>query len=61
MRAVFKELVSFETHRRDYLSDDEFRALQEALMGNSQAGPVIQGTSGLRKLRWGDPGRGKGG
>lgn len=60
MRAVFKELVSFETHRREYLSDDEFRALQQALMGNPQAGPVIQGTGGLRKLRWGDPGRGKG-
>lgn len=60
MRAVFKELVSFEAHRWDYLSDDEFLALQKALMDNPQAGPVIQGTGGLRKLRWSNPGRGKG-
>ena len=60
MRAVFKELVSFETHRREYLSDDAFQALQLLLMANPHAGPVIQGTGGLRKLRWSDPDRGKG-
>jgi len=60
MRAVFKELASFETHRREYLSDDEFRALQLLLMANPHAGPVIQGTGGLRTLHWSDPGCGKG-
>jgi len=60
MRAVFKELVSFETHRQDYLSDDEYTTLQKALMDNPLAGPVIQGTGGLRKIRWRDTGRGKG-
>ncbi|MEQ9394695.1 hypothetical protein [Haliea sp.] len=42
------------------MSDDDFLALQNTLMDNPQAGPVIQGTAGLRKLRWSDPGRGKG-
>ena len=60
MRAVFKELVSFEVHRQEYLSDPDFLALQKTLMGNPRAGPVIQGTGGLRKIRWSDPGRGKG-
>ena len=60
MRAVFKELVSFETHRREYLSEDEFRDLQQLLMASPHAGPVIPGTGGLSKLRWSDPGSGKG-
>ena len=60
MRAVFKELVSFETHRQAYLSDTDFLALQKTLMDNPHAGPVIQGTGGLRKLRWSEPRRGKG-
>ena len=43
----------------DYLSDEEYSALQEALMRTPEAGPVIAGSGGVRKLRWGAPGRGK--
>jgi mRNA-degrading endonuclease RelE of RelBE toxin-antitoxin system len=43
----------------DYLSDAEYSALQEALMRAPEAGPVIPGSGGVRKLRWGAPGRGK--
>jgi mRNA-degrading endonuclease RelE of RelBE toxin-antitoxin system len=43
----------------DYLSDQEYSALQEALMRAPEAGPVIPGSGGVRKLRWGAPGRGK--
>ena len=43
----------------DYLSDEEYSALQEALMRTPEAGPVIPGSGGVRKLRWGAPGRGK--
>tara|TARA_R110002072_G_scaffold158380_1_gene309311 strand:- start:365 stop:694 length:330 start_codon:yes stop_codon:yes gene_type:complete len=57
---VLTALVSCESHRRAYLSDDEYRALQQALMGNPRAGPVIQVAGGLRTLRWSDPGRGRG-
>lgn len=33
--------------------------MQLALATNPEAGVVIAGTGGLRKLRWGMPGRGK--
>lgn len=42
-----------------YLSDDEYRALQAALIENPEAGSVISGSAGVRKLRWAAPGRGK--
>ncbi|HYL93375.1 MAG TPA: type II toxin-antitoxin system RelE/ParE family toxin [Alphaproteobacteria bacterium] len=43
----------------DYLSDEEYSALQEALMRTPEAGLVIPRSGGVRKLRWGAPGRGK--
>ena len=43
----------------DYLSDEAYSALQEALMRTPEAGPVIPGSGGVRKLRWGATGRGK--
>lgn len=60
MKAVFVELPAFSRHRPDYLDDEGFRGLQEAMMMNPGAGDVIEGTGGLRKLRHGDPRRGKG-
>ncbi|MFO1401718.1 MAG: type II toxin-antitoxin system RelE/ParE family toxin [Steroidobacteraceae bacterium] len=43
----------------DYLTDEDYAALQEALMVDPDAGPVIPGSGGVRKLRWAAPGRGK--
>jgi len=43
----------------EYLSDEEYGALQRALMMDPDAGPVIPGSGGVRKLRWAAPGRGK--
>jgi mRNA-degrading endonuclease RelE of RelBE toxin-antitoxin system len=43
----------------DYMTDDEYSALQRALMTDPEAGPVIPGSGGIRKLRWAAPGRGK--
>lgn len=60
MKAVFVELPAFARYRADYLDDEGFRGLQVAMMKNPQAGDVIEGTGGLRKLRHGDPRRGKG-
>jgi hypothetical protein len=40
-------------------SDEEYRALQLHLIGRSDAGVLIPGSGGLRKLRWRLPGRGK--
>jgi mRNA-degrading endonuclease RelE of RelBE toxin-antitoxin system len=45
----------------DYLSDDSYAALQAELMRDPDAGPVIPGSGGVRKLRWAAPGRGKSG
>jgi hypothetical protein len=60
MKALFVELPSFSRYRGDYLTDEGFRAMQNALMENLQAGDVIEGTGGLRKLRHADARRGKG-
>jgi len=60
MKATFIELPPFERHRQNYLDDESFRALQKILMENPEAGDVIQGTGGLRKIRFSDPQRGKG-
>lgn len=43
----------------EYLSDDEYRELQKALIANPAAGDVVAGSGGLRKLRWRAAGRGK--
>ena len=60
MKAVFVELPAFERHRADYLDDAALRVLQDALMKNPDAGQVIEGTGGLRKMRFADARRGKG-
>ncbi len=44
----------------EYLGDDDYRELQRKLAQNPQAGEVIPGTGGFRKLRWRDTRRGKG-
>lgn len=60
MKAVFVELSAFSRYRTEYLDDDGFRRLQAAMMKSPEAGDVIEGTGGLRKMRHGDPRRGKG-
>ena len=42
-----------------FTSDEEYRRLQQAMLRRPTQGDVIEGTGGLRKLRWGEPGRGK--
>jgi hypothetical protein len=60
MKALFVELPPFQRFRSDYLSDEEYRALQVHLLGNPEAGDLIKGTGGLRKIRFADKRRGKG-
>ncbi|HEY0490023.1 MAG TPA: toxin [Telluria sp.] len=60
MRATFIELPPFMRHRADYLDDEAFCGLQRQLMKDPEAGDVIPGTGGLRKLRYRDRIRGKG-
>lgn len=60
MKALFVELPAFAKYRADYLDDEGYRGLQQSMLKNPEAGDVIEGTGGLRKLRHGDPRRGKG-
>ena len=60
MKALFVELPAFERNRPDYLTDEAYRGLQNAMLKDPEAGDVITGTGGLRKLRHGDATRGKG-
>ena len=60
MKAVFVELPAFARYRSDYLSDEGFGQLQQALMSNPEAGEVIKDSGGLRKVRFADQRRGKG-
>src|ERR1700732_3915914 len=56
----FIEAPAFTRHLSDYLSDDEYRAVQEELGTNPELGDLMPGTGGFRKLRWADARRGKG-
>jgi hypothetical protein len=60
VHAVFVELPAFERHRAEYFDDAAFGNLQQALMRKPEAGEVIEGTGGLRKMRFADARRGKG-
>ena len=42
-----------------YLSDDDYAELQSYLSEHPEAGDVICGSGGVRKLRWAAQGRGK--
>jgi hypothetical protein len=43
----------------EYLTDEEYGALQQELARHPEAGAVIPGSGGVRKMRWAAPGRGK--
>jgi hypothetical protein len=55
----FIETRLFTRLVQDYLGDDEYRSLQIALLENPEAGDIIPGSGGIRKVRWRAPGRGK--
>ena len=56
----FVEAPAFARFRDDYLDDDGFAELQRYLANNPEAGDMVPGAGGIRKLRWKDPRRGKG-
>ena len=60
MKAVLVELPPFPRLRESYLDDEGYRSLQTILLENPEAGDVVPGAGGLRKLRFGDERRGKG-
>lgn len=56
---VFIETSSFTKHIGEYLNDDEYLGLQLFLVSHPEAGQIIKGTGGVRKLRWATGGKGK--
>ena len=58
---LFIETPYFSRFCEEHCSDDELRLLQHELIERPDAGDLIRGTKGLRKLRWARSGRGKSG
>jgi mRNA-degrading endonuclease RelE of RelBE toxin-antitoxin system len=56
---VFVETSIFTKEIRKLVPDDHYRMLQTALMLRPDAGKLIKGSGGLRKIRWNLPGSGK--
>ena len=56
---TFTEHPVFTRRIMDLLSDEEYREFQTELAANPEAGDVIPGLGGLRKVRLALPGRGK--
>lgn len=55
----FIETPFFTKILEKYLSDDEYIELQQFLNDNPEAGKLIKGSGGVRKLRWAVQGQGK--
>ncbi len=56
---TFIESSIFEREVSLYLDDNEYASLQAFLVMNPEAGDLIPGSGGVRKLRWKRPGAGK--
>lgn len=58
---VIIETSMFTRRIKELMSDDDYKDFQEALVNRPDMGVIIQGTGGLRKVRWKLEGRGKSG
>ena len=56
---TFIETPLFTRLVHDYLDEDEYRRLQTAIADDPEAGAIVRGSGGVRKLRWAGSGRGK--
>ncbi|MBI2330996.1 MAG: type II toxin-antitoxin system RelE/ParE family toxin [Chloroflexi bacterium] len=57
----FIEATAFTKHVYEYLSEDEYIGFQSFLLQYPEAGKVVRGSSGVRKVRWAMSGKGKSG
>ena len=53
------ETPVFTRHIQQLLTDEQYRHLQQLLLARPDAGKLIPGSGGLRKLRWALEGHGK--
>lgn len=60
MKATFVESTGFTEAVCDLMPDRDYAHLQQNLMNGPDAGDVMPGCGGLRKIRTPDPKRGKG-
>ncbi|MDZ4287621.1 MAG: type II toxin-antitoxin system RelE/ParE family toxin [Prosthecobacter sp.] len=59
LTVVFEETPTFTRRVTALLDDDVYAALQQYLILHPDAGDLIRGSGGFRKVRWSAPGRGK--
>jgi mRNA-degrading endonuclease RelE of RelBE toxin-antitoxin system len=55
----FVETPNFYRRIQQFLDDDEYAEMQLVLVARPDAGSIIKGSGGIRKLRWAGSGRGK--
>lgn len=58
---LFIETSTFTKLLPNYLTDEEYRGLQVYLLQKPDAGDLIKGSEGVRKVRWSSVGSGKSG
>jgi hypothetical protein len=56
---VIKETHVFTKIIKELIPDDLYQEFQEFLVKDPNAGDLIKGSGGLRKIRWNLPGQGK--
>lgn len=56
---VIVETSIFTRQVVNLLTDDQYRELQSTIINQPDAGKIIPGSGGLRKIRWGASGKGK--
>ena len=61
MKYEFIESSLFTKMVYDYLSEEDYTAFQQFLLEQPEAGDLIKGSGGVRKVRWARAGSGKSG
>ena len=61
MLITVAEMPEYIRRAEELLSESERQDVIDYVAANPKAGDLIQGTGGIRKLRWGRSGRGKSG
>ena len=56
---IFIETSIFTKLIDTYLSNEEYLGLQKFLLQHPDAGKIVQGSGGVRKVRWAMSGKGK--
>ena len=56
---LFIEAPKFTELVQSHLNDEEYAALQWLLLERPDAGEIVPGSGGVRKIRWGLRGKGK--